>query len=63
MSWVRIPPNPFRPIVTSDFVYLRLIGVRRLAETQFGKTEIDRTEENSMDVRRNVVRLARKNIV
>lgn len=32
-------------IVTSDFVYLRLIGDRRLAETQFGKIQIDRTEE------------------
>jgi len=33
------------PIVTSDFVYLRLIGDRRLAESQFGKIQIDRTEE------------------
>jgi uncharacterized protein YecE (DUF72 family) len=33
------------PIVTSDFVYLRLIGDRRLAEDQFGKIQIDRTEE------------------
>lgn len=33
------------PIVTSDFVYLRLIGDRRLAETKFGKIQIDRTEE------------------
>jgi hypothetical protein len=32
-------------IVTSDFVYLLLIGDRRLAETQFGKIQIDRTEE------------------
>ena len=32
------------PIVTSDFVYLRLIGDRRLAEDQFGETQIDRTE-------------------
>ena len=55
-----VPPNPFPPIVTSGFAYLRLIGVRRLPETQFGKTQIDRTEENSMDVRRDVVRLERK---
>jgi uncharacterized protein YecE (DUF72 family) len=47
------------PIVTSDFVYLRLIGDRRLAEEQFGKIQIDRTEEiknwaNKMkDVRQN----------
>jgi len=33
------------PIVTSDFIYLRLIGDRRLAETQFGKIQIDRTDE------------------
>jgi hypothetical protein len=33
------------PVVTSDFVYLRLIGDRRLAEDQFGKIQIDRTEE------------------
>ena len=33
------------PIITSDFVYLRLIGDRRLAEGQFGKIRIDRTEE------------------
>ena len=33
------------PIVTSDFVYLRLIGDRRLAEDQFGKIQIDRAEE------------------
>lgn len=33
------------PIVTSDFVFLRLIGDRRFAEEQFGKTQIDRTEE------------------
>ena len=33
------------PIVTSDFVYLRLIGDRRLSDDQFGKIQIDRTEE------------------
>jgi uncharacterized protein YecE (DUF72 family) len=33
------------PIVTSDFVCLRLIGDRRLAEEQFGKIQIDRSEE------------------
>lgn len=29
------------PIVTSDFIYLRLIEDRRLAENQFGKIQID----------------------
>lgn len=33
------------PIVTSDFVYLRLIGDRRLSDDQFGKIQIDRIEE------------------
>jgi len=33
------------PIVTSDFVYLRLIGDRRLAENEFGRIQIDRTNE------------------
>ena len=33
------------PAVTSDFIYLRLIGDRRLNENQFGKIQIDRTEE------------------
>jgi uncharacterized protein YecE (DUF72 family) len=33
------------PIVTSDFVYLRLIGDRRLSDDQFGKLQTDRTEE------------------
>jgi hypothetical protein len=33
------------PIVISDFVYLRLSGDGRLAESQFGKIQIDRSEE------------------
>ncbi len=33
------------PIVTSDFVYLRLIGDRNLSDDQFDKIQIDRTEE------------------
>jgi hypothetical protein len=32
-------------VVTSDLVYLRLLGDRRLSEDQFGKIRIDRTEE------------------
>ena len=53
------PDYKLPPVVTSDFVYLRLIGDRRLAEDQFGKIQIDRTEEISnwanrmKDVRRN----------
>ena len=45
MVWSQMDRLQTPPIVTSDFVYLRLIGDRRLAEDQFGKTQIDRTEE------------------
>jgi len=45
MVWSRMDRLQTPPIVTSDFVYLRLIGDRRFAETQFGKIQIDRTEE------------------
>ena len=45
MVWSQMDRLRTPPIVTSDFVYLRLIGDRRLAEDQFGKIQIDRTEE------------------
>jgi uncharacterized protein YecE (DUF72 family) len=45
MVWNQLDIIQSPPIVTSDFVYLRLIGDRRLAESQFGKIQIDRTEE------------------
>ena len=45
MVWSQMDRLQTPPIVTSDFVYLRLIGDRRLAESQFGKIQIDRTEE------------------
>jgi len=45
MVWSQMNGLQIPPIVTSDFVYLRLIGDRRLAESQFGKIQIDRTEE------------------
>jgi uncharacterized protein YecE (DUF72 family) len=45
MVWSQMDRLQTPPVVTSDFVYLRLIGDRRLAEDQFGKTQIDRTEE------------------
>ena len=59
MVWSQMDQLRTPPIVTSDFIYLRLMGDRRLAEDQFGKIQIDRTEEirnwsNKMkDVRRN----------
>jgi uncharacterized protein YecE (DUF72 family) len=45
MVWSQMDRLQTPPIVTSDFVYLRLIGDRRLAETEFGKIQIDRTQE------------------
>jgi uncharacterized protein YecE (DUF72 family) len=45
MVWSQMDRLNTPPIVTSDFVYLRLIGDRRLAESQFGKIQIDRTEQ------------------
>ena len=42
MVWSQMDRLQTPPIVTSDFVYLRLIGDRRLAEDQFGKIQIDR---------------------
>jgi len=45
MVWSQMDRLQTPPVVTSDFVYLRLIGDRRLAEDQFGKIKIDRTEE------------------
>lgn len=45
LVWSQMDRLQTPPIVTSDFVYLRLIGDRRLAENQFGKIQIDRTGE------------------
>ena len=45
MVWSQMDRLQTPTIVTSDFVYLRLIGDRRLAEDQFGKIQIDRTQE------------------
>jgi uncharacterized protein YecE (DUF72 family) len=45
MVWSQMDSLQTPPIVTSDFVYLRLIGDRRLSENQFGKIHIDRSEE------------------
>jgi uncharacterized protein YecE (DUF72 family) len=45
MVWSQMDRLQTPPIVTSDFIYLRLIGDRRLTEDQFGRIQIDRTEE------------------
>ena len=45
MVWSQMDRLQIPQVVTSDFVYLRLIGDRRLSDVQFGKIQIDRTEE------------------
>jgi uncharacterized protein YecE (DUF72 family) len=45
LVWSQMDRLQTSPVVTSDFVYLRLIGDRRLAEDQFGKIQIDRSLE------------------
>ena len=45
LVWSQMDRLQTPPVVTSDFVYLRLIGDRRLAEDQFGRIQIDRSEE------------------
>jgi len=45
MVWGQMDRLQTPPEVTSNFGYLRLIGEPRLADTQFGKIQIDRTEE------------------
>jgi uncharacterized protein YecE (DUF72 family) len=45
MVWSQMDRLQTPPVVTSDFVYLRLIGDRRLEENHFDKIRIDRIEE------------------
>ena len=51
------------PVVTSDFVYFMLIGVKRLSGNQFGVIQIDREEaikyctKNVKEIRHNENRL------
>ena len=45
MVWSQQDKLVTPPIVTSDFVYLRLIGDRSIDEKDFGKIQRDRTEE------------------
>ena len=45
MVWSQMDRLQTPTVVTSDFVYLRLIGDRRLEENQFDKIRIDRVEE------------------
>ena len=45
MVWSQMDRLQTPPIVTSDFVYLRLIGDRSISEKDFGRIQRDRVEE------------------
>jgi uncharacterized protein YecE (DUF72 family) len=45
LVWSQMDRLQTPPVVTSDFVYLRLIGDRRLSEDPFGKIQIERSKE------------------
>jgi uncharacterized protein YecE (DUF72 family) len=68
MVWNKLDRIQSPPIVTSDFVYLRLIGDRSIKESDFGKIQKNReqereywsdkyraTEENEKDVKAGIV--------
>ena len=45
LVWSQLADIHTPPIVTSDFVYLRLIGDRSIQEKDFGRIQIDRIKE------------------
>jgi uncharacterized protein YecE (DUF72 family) len=45
LVWSQLAELRTPSIVTSDFLYLRLIGDRSIQEKDFGKIQIDRTNE------------------
>ena len=45
MAWNQLDKIQSPPVVTSDFVYLRLIGDRSIREEEFGKIQKDRQQE------------------
>ena len=45
MVWNQLDKIQSPPVVTSDFVYLRLIGDRSIKETDFGRIQKDRENE------------------
>ena len=44
MVWSQMDRLQTPPVVTSDIIYLRLIGDSRLSDDQFGRIQIDRSE-------------------
>ena len=45
LVWSQLADIGTPPIVTSDFVYVRLIGDRSIQEKDFGRIQIDRIKE------------------
>jgi len=45
LVWNQLDKIKTPPIVTSDFIYLRLIGDRSIKEENFGKIQKDRVQE------------------
>lgn len=45
MTWNQLDKIQSPPVVTTDFVYLRLIGDRSIKEDEFGKIQKDREQE------------------
>ena len=45
MAWNQLDKIQSPPVVTSDFVYLRLIGDRSISEEEFGIIQKDRQQE------------------
>src|SRR5713101_1246148 len=45
MVWSQLADLQTPPILTTDFLYLRLIGDRSIQEKDFGRTQIDRISE------------------
>ena len=42
MVWSQLAELKTPPVVTTDFIYLRLIGDRSIQEKDFGRVQIDR---------------------
>ena len=45
MVWSVLAELQTPPIITTDFVYMRFIGDRRIQENDFGRIQIDRIAE------------------
>jgi hypothetical protein len=74
MVWNQLDKIQSPRIVTTDYVYLRLIGDRSIKEDEFGKIQKDReqemeywsdkfmtTEENEKDVKAGIVAAKKRN--